>query len=90
MGIKYSYKFTKWVIREEGEKVAFKNIEAERARNGLSKEEIAKKIGVTVKTYYNWINGINPIPSTALLIMADIFEVDVDYLLERTNTKGVS
>ncbi len=70
--------------------MAFKNIEAERARNGLSKEEIAKKIGVTVKTYYNWINGINPIPSTALLIMADIFEVDVDYLLERTNTKGVS
>lgn len=61
----------------------FNNIEAERARKGLSKDALAYKIGVSTKTYYNWLNGTNPIPSTALLKMADIFGVSIDYLLGR-------
>lgn len=61
----------------------YRSIEAERARKGLSKEELASQIGVSVKTYYNWINGVNPIPSTALIKMADMFKVDIDYLLGR-------
>lgn len=59
----------------------FPNIEAERARNGLSKEEVAREFGVATKTYYNWINGDSPIPSTALIKMAKFFGVTVDYLL---------
>lgn len=61
----------------------YANIEAERARNGFSKEALADKIGVAVKTYYNWLSGTNPIPSTALIKMSDIFKVDIDYLLGR-------
>ena len=57
--------------------------EAERARNGMSKEELATQIGISVKTYYNWLNGVNPIPSTALIKMSDIFGVTIDYLLNR-------
>ena len=47
----------------------FNSIEAERARNGMSKEELATQIGISVKTYYNRLNGVNPIPSTALIKM---------------------
>ena len=61
----------------------FNSIEDERARNGMSKEELATQIGISVKTYYNWLNGVNPIPSTALIKMSDIFGVTIDYLLNR-------
>ena len=61
----------------------FNSIEAERARNGMSKEELATQNGISEKTYYNWLNGVNPIPSTALIKMSDIFGVTIDYLLNR-------
>ncbi|MCI6451926.1 MULTISPECIES: helix-turn-helix transcriptional regulator [unclassified Hungatella] len=59
----------------------YPNIEAERARRGMSKEEFAKKLGISTKTYYNWINGVNPIPSDALIEMGGICHVNVGYLL---------
>lgn len=59
-----------------------RNIEAERVRNGLTKERLAKKLGVSLKTYYNWVNGENDISSSALLKMAKLFEVSIEYLLE--------
>ncbi|WP_420890453.1 helix-turn-helix domain-containing protein [Eubacterium limosum] len=59
----------------------FVNIEAERARKELSKESLAQKLGVSTKTYYNWINGDTPIPSTALINMSELFNKDIDYLL---------
>lgn len=65
--------------------MVFRNIEAERVRNGFTKEETAAKIGVSLKTYYNWLNGVNPIPSTALMKMACIFNRDIDYLLANEN-----
>ena len=58
------------------------SIEAERARNGLTKEELAKRLGVSLKTYYNWISETTAIPSTALIEMKRMFGVDIDYLLE--------
>lgn len=61
----------------------FKNIEAERARLGLSKEEFANELGIATKTYYNWINGTNPIPSDYLVKMADMCGTKIDYLLGR-------
>ncbi len=59
----------------------FPNIEAERARLGLSKEEFAKRLGIATKTYYNWINGVNPIPSDSLIKMAELCNAKTDYLL---------
>ena len=41
----------------------YPNIEAERARIGMSKDDFAKRLGIATKTYYNWLNGVNPIPS---------------------------
>lgn len=64
------------------------SIEAERVRNRWTKEELAKKLGVSLKTYYNWINEETDIPSTALLKMATLFGTDIDYLL--LGASGVS
>lgn len=58
------------------------SIEAERARNRLTKEELAEKLGVSVRTYYNWINEETDVPSTKLMLMSKMFGTDIDYLLE--------
>ncbi len=58
------------------------SIEAERARYHLSKEELAKKLNISVKTYYNWINEETDVPSTKLVAMAKMFGTNVDYLLK--------
>lgn len=64
------------------------SIEAERVRNGWTKEELAKKLNISIKTYYNWINEETDVPSGALLRMSRIFGTDVDYLL--IGASGVS
>lgn len=58
-----------------------RNIEAERARQGKNKEQLAKDLGISVKTYYNWINEETDIPGSALLKLAKIFSVSIEYLL---------
>lgn len=58
----------------------YPNIEAERARSGMSKESLARELGVTRKTLHNWVRAGN-IPQSALERMATIFNCSVDYLL---------
>ncbi len=58
------------------------SIEAERVRKGWTKEELAKKLGISVKTYYNWITEETDVPSTALVLMSHLFGTDIDYLLQ--------
>lgn len=57
----------------------YPNIEAERARNGLTVESLTKKLNVCRKTYYNWIN-CGKIPPSKLEEMAELFGVSTDYL----------
>lgn len=59
----------------------YPNIEAERARIGISKDDFAKKLGIATKTYYNWLNGVNPIPSDRLIVMSSLCNSKIDYLL---------
>jgi transcriptional regulator with XRE-family HTH domain len=68
--------------------VKYPNIEAERARLGLSKDEFAKKLGIATKTYYNWLNGVNPIPSDVLMEMARMSNSTMDYLMGLSKEKG--
>lgn len=65
----------------------YPNIEAERARMGMSKDEFAKMLGIATKTYYNWLNGINPIPSDVLIDMSQRCDADIDYLLSLSNVR---
>lgn len=43
------------------------NIEVAREKSGMSKKELSNFLGISLKTYYNWLNGTNPIPHTALV-----------------------
>lgn len=67
----------------------YPNIDAERARNGLTIEELSQLLGVTRKTYYNWVKSGN-IPQSKIQMMADIFGVSADYLLGHNCSQGRS
>ena len=67
----------------EGGEMRYPNIEAERIRNGMSKDEMSQKLGVSRKTLYNWTVSGN-IPQKALEKMSELFSVSIDYLLGRT------
>lgn len=60
----------------------YPNIEAERARNAMTVDELSEKLGVTRKTVYNWQRS-GHIPAEKLVQMADLFNCTVDYLLGR-------
>ena len=65
------------------------NLEAERARHGITKTDLAQRIGVSLNTYSNYVNGA-PMPSTKLCLLADMFHVSTDYLLGRSMTPHMS
>ena len=58
-----------------------RNIEAERARMQLTKEDLSKQLGISSKTYLSYIRGETPIPSNVLVTMAGLFKCSTDYLL---------
>ena len=62
--------------------VKFKNIEAERARNGLSVLTLSNELGISDKTYRNWQAPKGDIPASKLLEMSRLFNCSIDYLLE--------
>ncbi len=56
-----------------------------REEDGLSQEELARKIKVHKNSIYNWENN-NSIPAyEKLKEIADYFTVSIDYLLEEEN-----
>ena len=66
----------------------YPNIEAERARIGMTKDDFAKRLGIATKTYYNWLNGVNPIPSDRLIEMSLLNKKKIDYLLGLSNKRN--
>lgn len=60
----------------------YPNIEAERARKGMTQDTLAERLGVTRKTVFNWMESGN-IPLGKLIAMADLFGCSIDYLLGR-------
>lgn len=58
------------------------NIEAERVRKQLTKEDLSGKLNVSLRTYYNWINEERDVPSKKLKQMAMIFGTSMDYLMQ--------
>ncbi len=50
------------------------NIETERVRKGLTQEQLASQLGVSHKTYYNWINEKKDIPSQKLKKISRMFK----------------
>lgn len=61
--------------------MVYPNIEAERARSGKSKKELATEIGVSPEVLNNWQNGRTDIPAAKVVVLAKLFNVTTDYLL---------
>lgn len=56
------------------------NIEAERGRLMMNKQDMCAALGVTLKTYASYINGGN-IPSSILIRLKQLTGKSIDYLL---------
>lgn len=54
-----------------------------RNKSGLTQNEIANKLGVSGQTILNWENGIYEPKINQLILLADLFGVSIDYLVER-------
>ena len=67
--------------------MAYSNIEAERARAGLTRTELAAEMGVSLPTYNKYVAAMTPIPSDKLLYLHNRFSVSVDYLLGISDEK---
>ena len=61
----------------------YPNINAEMARNGMNRTDLAKKLGVCRKTVYNWLTK-GQLPLDVVVKLADLFDKPVDYLLGRS------
>ncbi len=59
----------------------YTNIDAERVRHQMTKQDAAASLGITTKTYLSYVRGDTPIPSDVLLRMAKMFRCTTDYLL---------
>lgn len=57
------------------------NIDAERARIGLSRVGLAEKLNVSYGTMKNWMRGATDIPASKVIEMAKLFHCSTDYLL---------
>ncbi len=58
-----------------------------RIKSGLTQNEIALKLGVSGQTILNWENGIYEPKINQLIQLADLFNVSIDYLVERNNNE---
>lgn len=58
----------------------YPNIDAERARMGITRTELAARLGVGRRTLYNWVETGN-IPEKHLKKMCVLFNCTVDYLV---------
>lgn len=59
----------------------FPNIEAERARRKLSQQYLAECLGVSLRTFSNWMSGKTEIPCSAIIKLSKLFNCSADYLL---------
>ena len=60
------------------------NIESERRRLGMTQGELATKVGRTRATIAKWESDPLAITGTNLVMLADLFQCSIDYLLGLT------
>ena len=63
------------------------NIRNLRKRNYLTQEELAEKLGVSTMTIYRIENGVGNIKIQNLIMLAEIFGVDMHQLLKKGAVK---
>ena len=83
----FGYSMLTLVIYMRYDILKFENIRKLRIDNGYTQEEIAKLLNIKQNTYSQYEIGTLNYPVDALMILADFYQVSVDYLLGRTEVK---
>ena len=65
----------------------FERIRNLREDNDMTQTEISKQLNISQRAYSHYENGTRSIPTEILIDIADIYNVSLDYLVGRTNTK---
>ncbi len=58
-----------------------KNLKLLRLQNELSQDYVAKKLNVKQNTYSQYETGAREIPINALIILANLYDTSIDYLV---------
>lgn len=56
----------------------------------LTQAEISRHLNISQRAYSHYENGTRDIPTNILIAIADFYNVSIDYLLERTNSKKIN
>lgn len=64
-----------------------KNMRAERARSGMTVDEIASKVGVSKIQVYRWEHGTQEPMAGNIIKLASIYGCSVDYLMGLTDDR---
>ena len=51
----------------------------------LTQKQVAELLGTTTQYYQKYEKDIRPIPVERLIILADLYNTSIDYLVGRTN-----
>ena len=57
------------------------NVEAERVRRQISRDDFAAMLNVSRRTVRNWQNGTTELPLSKLLLLSRAWGLSADYLL---------
>lgn len=63
----------------------YMRIRALREDSDLTQAEVGRRINVPQRTYAYYESGQRMLPPSVLCALADLYQVSVDYLLERTD-----
>lgn len=67
-----------------------KNLKKHRKLSNLSQKDIANKIDISLRNYQYYESGNRIPPIDKLIIMADLFDVSIDYLVGRTDNPNIN
>lgn len=62
------------------------NLKTLRLNSNLMQKEIAKQLGISVRTFQGWESGRTEPNIKKLIQIADIFDVSIDFLVGRKST----
>lgn len=65
----------------------FENIRNLRIDNGYTQKQLGEYLGISQNTYSQYEIGVLNYPIDVLIKLADLYNVSIDYLVGRTNTK---
>jgi transcriptional regulator with XRE-family HTH domain len=63
------------------------NIKAERVRAGKTIAEVAKQIGTSPNSVYNWESAATEPNARSLVRLANLYDCSPDYLLDMTDER---